>query len=242
VNIHPAPQGSPEWHEARLGIPTASQFHRIVTPAKLKPGSGAETYRMELLAEWVSGIASDAASGPFLERGTEQESHARGWYAFERDVEPVEVGLCLSDDGLVGASPDALVGEDGLLEIKTPGLAKHLGFLLAGPGREYALQIQGQLWVTGREWCDWVSFNPDPSIPSKLLRYPRVPEIQDALTKYIPEFVAELALAKSRLIARGVVPACDRAPVRSFADAEGIPEFVSDDEWESALNRLEIKA
>ena len=101
-----------------------------MTPKTRKPAKAATDYLNELIAEWMLGEPLDGASTGMMERGRDMEEEAIEWYAFVRDVDPQRVGLCLRDDGLVGASPDALVGEQGMLEIKCPGPKKHVSYLL----------------------------------------------------------------------------------------------------------------
>lgn len=221
-------QGTEGWRLARCGLPTSSNFHRIVTPAKLKPSSAQKGYAHELLAEWLTGIPTDSGSSAFMERGTEMEGRARGWYSFEYGVEVVEVGLCLSDDGRYGASPDGLVGEDVVLEIKCLSAAKHIGYLLDGPGTDHRLQRQGQLFVTGRPTSDLLAYNP--RIASRLVVEHADPDAQAALGEHVPRFCDELDKLKGRLRALGCVPACERAPVTSFAAAAGVPDDVSFDD------------
>ena len=153
-------QGSAEWIHARLGIPTASQFGRIVTPARKQLAAGRREYMAELIVEWVQGVPYDDFESEWTERGQALEPQAREYYGFECDMDPREVGLCLTDNGLAGATPDALVGDDGLLEIKCPMAKNHLLHLAGGvvPTKHIA-QVQGQLWVTGRKWCDWMSYH-----------------------------------------------------------------------------------
>lgn len=219
MKIYPNPQGTREWLNARLGIPTASRFSDIVTPSTLKASKSQTRYAHELLAGWLTGEPPDNAAGPFLERGTAFESQARDWYAFETDNSPVECGLCLTDDGKVGASPDALVGEYGLLEIKIPKASKHIGYVLDGPGKDHVLQIQGQILVAERDWLDFVSWNP--VIPKVLTRFERDDKVQAALAEHLPAFCESLDAMKQALRDRGCVPACERKPM-SFAEAEGI--------------------
>ena len=219
MKIHAAQQGTDEWLAARLGVPTSSQFSRILSPAKLKPSASASGYAHDLLAEWLTGLQTDTASSAFMQRGTDLEHRARDWYAVETDTEPVEVGLCLTDDGCVGASPDAMVGDDGLLEIKCPSAARHIGYLLDGPGNDYTMQIQGQLWVTGRSWCDFLTYNP--SIAPRIVRIDADPVVAVALSAALKSFVRRLQDAKDRLRGLGCVPACERAPM-SRAQIEGI--------------------
>ena len=233
MRTDPHEQGTPEWHAARLGIPTASAMHRVLTPKTLKPSGQRRGYMLELVAEWLTGEAGDSAAGAFLDRGIEMEERARNWYAIEFDKDPVECGLCLTDDGRIGASPDALVGEDGLLEIKCPKASKHVGYLLDGPGADYRLQVQTQLWVTGRAWLDFVSYNP--VIRSCVLRVEPDADVVAKLDEHLPAFCDELDALKARLRSDGHVPASERAP-RSLADLAGVSG--SDAEFDAVVDGL----
>ncbi len=191
-------QGSPEWVAARLGIPTASQFHRLITPAKLTASRQADAYMHELLCEHVLGEPMDGASSAFMERGTELEVEARSFYEFERGVDVETVGFCLRDDHLAGCSPDGLVDDEGLVEIKCLGAAKHLaGVLQAEPPTDYRLQLQGQLLVTGRAWVDLLLYSP--ALPSRIFRVERHHVALQALSEALMTFHAHLSTAKERL-------------------------------------------
>lgn len=205
------PQGSPEWFAARLGIPTASQFDRILTPKTRKPAAGAETYLHELLAEWLTGVPSGPEQRGFMERGSEMEEWAVGWYEFTREVSVRRVGTVLRDDRLVAGSPDALVGDDGGLEIKCPSASQHIANLLDGRERYYA-QAQGCLLLTGRRWWDVLSYHPE--IPAHVVRYERDEEYLTALAGALEGFVARLLAARERLCAMGCEP---RGLDRDFA-------------------------
>ena len=164
---HDFPQGSPEWLDARLGCASASNMARVVTESgklrKAKSGGGlsqgAETYLHELLAEWLIQMPVKAEANQYMERGTEMEDEAACWYAFEHGADVRTCGFFTTDCGRVGASPDRLVGSDGLLEIKVPGIVAHVANMLEMT-REYDIQVQTQLFVTGRKWCDLLSYNP----------------------------------------------------------------------------------
>ena len=211
------PQGSAEWIRARLGKPTASNFDRIITPKTRKPGASADKYMWQLLAEWLSGQSLDEYVSQYMERGTEMEEQAVRFYELQRDVETQLVGFCLRDDGLVGASPDRMVGDDGLLEIKCPALVTHIGYLLNPDGLDaYNCQAQGQLWITGRQWVDLLSYNPE--MPPSLVRYHRDEEFIAALEAAVNQFIERLAFAKERLIALGCTPAEARNQV-AWSDA-----------------------
>ena len=94
-------QGSTEWMMARLGIPTASRFDRLLTPKTRKPSASRDSYRAELVAEYLMGQPLDWGTSAWMERGTELEDEARRWYEMDRGVDVEQVGLVLRDDGLV---------------------------------------------------------------------------------------------------------------------------------------------
>lgn len=153
-------QGSDEWLESRLGRPTASNFGRLITPTG-KPSASAEGYINELVAQRITGEIPEFFKSEAMERGNELEPHAKAAYEFANDVEVVEVGLCLHDEFECGASPDGLIGEDGGIEIKCPLPHNHVAYLRAGEvPSKYIPQIQGCLWITGREWWDFMSYHP----------------------------------------------------------------------------------
>ena len=193
-------QGSREWDEARLGIPTASQFSRIVTPGG-KPSAQAEDYMGALLAEHFLGYPSEAFQSEWADRGKALEPEARRFYSFHRDVDPKSVGFCYRDDArIVGTSPDGLVGDDGLLELKCPMPGRHLVYLARGVvPKAYVMQVQGQLWVTGRAWVDFMSYCPE--LPPFIVRVAPEAKMQDALDAAIPAFVAQMLEARARLAA-----------------------------------------
>lgn len=210
MKIHPAAQGSEGWLRARLGIPTASCFDQIITPKTLKPSSSQAKLSYRLLAEWALGHPIDEWASPFTDRGHELEAEARAWYEASRDVAVEQVGLCLRDDGMVGASPDGLVGEGGLLEVKCLSAAEHVAALLGERDDDHRCQVQGQLLVTGRSWCDLLFFNP--VLPSRVVRVERDEAFLGALVPALDSFVARLAEARVALREAGVVPALEAPP------------------------------
>lgn len=209
-------QGSHEWHAARLGLPTASQFHRIISPKTLKPSESASGYLHELLAEWLLGVPLDSASSDFMERGKALEEQAVAWYELQRGVDAERVGFCLTDDRRAGCSPDRLVGEDGGLELKCPSPAVHVGYLLDGIAAKYLPQIHGAMWVTGRPWWDALSYHPD--LPPALVRIERDQDYIVPLSEAVTAFCDRLARAKDELKERGIEP---RRPQGEPADASG---------------------
>lgn len=201
-----AAQGTTEWVRARLGIPTASQYHRIMTPKKRQYAAGASTYRNELLAEWLLGRPLEDGSSGWMDRGTEMEAEARRWYAFDRDVEVVECGFVLRDDSATGGSPDGLVSTDGGVEIKVPAAKTHVGYLLDPKSlvEEYGSQVQGYMYLTGRQWFDVVSYNP--VLPSVVERVERDDVHCQALELVLASFTADLDECKERLAQHRVTP------------------------------------
>lgn len=152
-------QGSPEWLKCRLGVPTASCFGKILTPTG-KPSAQAVQYRRELIAERDTGEATYFEPTEWMQRGTELEGEARAWYEFDRGCEVQQVGFVLSDHGY-GCSPDGLVLDDGMAEIKAPKPSTHVGYVLDGKlPTTYKPQVQGQLLVCEAEWCDFISYLP----------------------------------------------------------------------------------
>ena len=160
MKIVQAEQRSEEWFAARRGIPSASNFAKIIT-TKGEPSKQAEKYMFRLAGEKVSGITEETYQSAAMIRGCEMEKEAREFYELIKGATVEEVGFCLTDDGKVGCSPDGLVGEDGLIEIKDPIASTQVAYLLKGVlPLEYFQQVQGQLYVTGRKWLDFISYYP----------------------------------------------------------------------------------
>jgi len=193
-------QGSREWIQARLGIPTASQFHRIISSKTMKPSASAGGYLYELVAERIIGESLDELVTAYMERGAALEDEAVKFYELQRNLDTERVGFCLRDDGRVGCSPDRLVGGDGGLEIKCPSAKTHVGYLIGEPQNEYRAQVQGCLWITGRDWWDWLSFHPD--MPPALIRFRRDEEFIAALDEAMSEFLGRLDGGVARVRAR----------------------------------------
>lgn len=191
-------QGSPEWLKARLGLPTASEFDQIITSGKLTPSASQARYRARLVAEKFLGHQLDEGGSGFMDRGTQLETEAAAWFELETGLNADPVGLCVTDAGDIGASPDRMIGTDGVLEIKCPSALTHTQYLLSGFD-DYRLQVQGQLWVTGREFAYQLSYHP--TIPPVLIRVERDPKVMKAFDKHLPAFVASLALARAKLYA-----------------------------------------
>jgi hypothetical protein len=155
-------QGSDAWFASRTGIATASCFSKVL--ATIKSGEAAErrNYRARLVVERLTGKPVPSFQTPAMKQGTEREPLARDAYMVRTGNLVQQVGFIRHDTLEAGGSPDGLIDTDGCLEIKSPELAAHLEYLrLPGPPAEYVPQIQGVLWLAERDYCDFVSFNPD---------------------------------------------------------------------------------
>jgi len=158
--ILPHEQRSEEWFAARLGLPTASQFGKIIT-ATGKKSAQFDGYANQLIAERITGEITQVTITEAMQRGTDLEPQARAWYELAPGETVVEVGLCLHDNINYGASPDGLIGDHGLLEIKCPMAKTMVEYLRDGVlPSAYVPQVQGQLWITDREWCDFLAWHP----------------------------------------------------------------------------------
>lgn len=197
-------QGSPEWITARIGIPTASQFSKILTPKTMKLSASADGYLCELVAEWMLGASLDDYRSDWMDRGIEMEESAVRYYELQRECDVEEVGLLLRDDGKVGCSPDRLVGDDGGLEIKCPSPAVHVANLLDMPSK-HMTQVQGALWITGRQWWDLLSYHPE--LPPALVRIPRNEGYIAALEMAVDQFIEKLEETREEMVRRGYVKA-----------------------------------
>lgn len=150
--VHNIEQGSAEWFAVRAGKPTASEYATVMAKGE---GKTRRAYLLRLAGEVTTGEPMENYSSQHMDRGKEQEAEVRDRYAFEQDVDPVRVGFIEDTDKRAGASPDALVGDDGMLEIKTALPHILIDKLLKGAfPPEHKAQTQGGLWIAQREWID----------------------------------------------------------------------------------------
>lgn len=159
MEIFTCDQGTPEWIQCRMGIPTASKFHTVMAKG-VKAGEASKTrrtYMLQLAGERITQLPAENYNNGYMNRGHEMEDQLRARYTFDSGLDVTQVGFIRNGDK--GASPDALVGSDGMLEIKTE--APHLlgERLLTKRGEippEHMAQLQGNLWVAERDWIDIV--------------------------------------------------------------------------------------
>lgn len=163
-------QGSEEWLQARIGKVTGSRIHDVMakTPSGKGWGATRDAYMAELIAERLSGQRYEKFKSASMARGNEVEDDARTAYAFRFDVDPIEIGFVPHPTiAMAGCSPDRLVGNDGLIEIKSPDTHTHIKTLTSESiSGTYMKQVQWELACTGRQWCDFVSY--DPRLPESM--------------------------------------------------------------------------
>ena len=191
-------QGTEEWSKARLGIPTASCFDKIVT-TKGEPSKQAQKYMWQLAAEKITGMSEDGFRSGWTQRGNDVEAEAREFYELLNNCEVQRVGVCYrNEDKKFSCSPDGLIGEDGGLEIKCPSASVHIGYLLDGKlPTEYFTQVQGNLFITGRQWWDFVSYSP--GIKPLIVRVSPDKEFISKLATSLDNFCNELEKITERL-------------------------------------------
>lgn len=191
-------QGSSEWIQARLGLPTASEFEELVTPKwEVKAGLGPTSYLYRKLAEKIMGFAINDASSFAMEQGSIAEHEARPFYEFVYETPIQTVGFITTDDGRIGCSPDGLIGDDNGIEIKCPQPHTHLQYLLeGGVPKAYLAQVHGAMLVTGRPRWTFLSYSRQ--FPPLIVEVKRDEKIQavlnEALEEFLERFDAKLAV------------------------------------------------
>ena len=190
-------QNTPEWHQERCGKATASRIADIIATTKSGPSASRKNYLAQLVAERLTGTVAESYTNAAMQWGKDTEEQARATYAFLKGVDvlkaPFVLHPAIPDSG---ASPDGFVGSDGLIEIKCPNTATHIETLLAGKiDAKYITQMQWQMACTGRQWCDFVSY--DPRMPEHLAiwvkRVPRDSAMIEELEGAVRLFLAEVA-------------------------------------------------
>lgn len=188
-------QGTEEWKQARLGKVTASRVADVIAKTKTGWGASRKNYAAELVAERLTGVPAESYTNAAMQWGLDTEPQARAAYAFFQDEEVEEIGFAVHPKiSLSGASPDGLVGDVGMVEIKCPNTATHIDTLLTKTvPAKYVTQMQWQMACTNREWCDFVSF--DPRMPEDLRLFVHrvkrddkmIAELETAVTEFLDE-------------------------------------------------------
>jgi predicted phage-related endonuclease len=220
IQIFTCEQGTEEWRKARAGIPTASRFSDVLAQGQ---GKTRRKYMMELLGEILTGEPMAEFGNAHTDRGHTMEDDARQLYSFDVAEPLSQVGFIRNS--FAGYSPDALVGEEGLLEIKTKLPHLQLEVLLKGEvPSDHVAQCQGALWVTGRKWLDFVSYWP--GLPLFVKRVYPDHDYQEKLAAAVAVFVAEL---------NALIATAGRMPTLR------LPRKVQEIDAETEFKPLEIK-
>jgi putative phage-type endonuclease len=189
-------QRSAEWFAARLGKVTASRVADVIAKTKSGYSASRANYMAELVCERLTGMQGESFSSAAMVWGTNTEPMARSAYESRMAELVEETGFVLHPTiSMAGASPDGLIGDDGLVEIKCPNTATHIDTLLSeGAPSKYMTQMQWQMACTGRKWCDFVSF--DPRMPEEMqmfvIRVERNDDVIIELEREVEKFLVEL--------------------------------------------------
>ena len=199
-------QGTDEWHQIRMGKVTASRVADILAKTKTGPSASRVNYLIQLAIQQVTGVIEESYTNDAMTWGIENEAQARVAYeiATQSFVDQVAF-VCHPAIKGFGASPDGLVGECGLVEIKCPQSATHWSYIKTNePPTRYYIQMQAQMACTGRQWCDFVSFDPRMPERSQLLiiRVPRnvefIAKMEAEIKEFLNEVEAEVNLMKGK--------------------------------------------
>lgn len=199
-------QRTAEWLSERCGRVTASCIYKVMARTKTGYGADRANYHAQLVAERLTGSPAENYTNSAMQWGIDTEDQARAMYSLEVGEEVTETGFHRHPTILFcGASPDGMVGERGLVELKCPNTATHISTLTgASIERKYLLQMQWQMECTGREWCDFASF--DPRLPDEMQLHVRRVERDETLLAEIREevvkFLTEVAETVEELSAK----------------------------------------
>ena len=190
ITVDNIQQLSPEWFAARCGIPSSSNFDKIVTSAGA-PSKQAQKYMYQLVAERITGFKETGYTNDTMKRGIELEGEARGLFEIITENDVKQVGLCYDDDKKYLCSPDGLLGDCGL-ELKNPLSHTHVSYLLNNQQlvKDYHHQVQGAMLVTG--FFHWWLMSHYPRLPPLIIKVERDALFCAALKKALDQFCADL--------------------------------------------------
>lgn len=197
-------QRSNEWYQARLGKATGSKFHDVCSFTRSGESASRRNYRYQLIAERLTGVVQPTYTSSAMQWGIDNEPVARLAYEMKTGYTVQEAGFLVSEilpDA--GISPDGLIGQDGGVEIKCPEIATHIETLTKNRiPEQYIEQIDGAMWVTGRKWWDFVSY--DPRLPEDLqlviIRRERNENAIQELESNLREFLNEVDIELMRIL------------------------------------------
>lgn len=181
-------QGTPEWFQSRLGRATASNFDKIVKMDG-KRSKQRDKYLYRIAGEMITGYPEDSYKSAIMQRGNDLEGEARSFYEYTTGQTVQTVGFC--DERYYGCSPDGLVGDDGMVQIKCPIMSTHVHYLIKNAlPPDYFQQVQGELFVTKRKWLDFVSYYP--GMKPLIVRVTPDREFQKKLKSELEDFYKDL--------------------------------------------------
>jgi putative phage-type endonuclease len=195
-------QGSTEWFAIRCGKATASRICDAIARTKTGWGASRANYMAELIIERLTGQPAERFTNAAMQWGTDKEPEARAAYEYQHECAVEQIGFVHHPSiAMSGASPDGLVGADGMVEIKCPNTATHLDTLLGQKVPEkYVTQMQWQMACTGRKWCDFVSY--DPRLPSHMQLFIKrierddkaIADMEQMVRDFLDEVAAKIAM------------------------------------------------
>jgi hypothetical protein len=190
MKIHNVDQGSPEWHALRCGVPTASEFSKILTPKEMKLSSQSPAYMYRLLGEWMTGHAQEMIETEYMQIGKELEERAVKAYCFQSECQVEQIGFVTTDCGRFGCSPDRfVVGAPRGVEIKThpQAIGVHVQAMVERAMSDaHKSQVQGCLWICEKEYWDLVSYTEE--LPTVIVRVGRDEKYIKALSAALGSF------------------------------------------------------
>jgi hypothetical protein len=197
---HHMEQNSEEWYAIRLGRATGSGFKNVLAKLKSGEASTRRNYRSQLICERLTGQRTETYTSAAMLWGKEWEGVAREAYETSVGVLIEQVGFAEHPYLMAGASPDGLIGDDGAVEIKCPLPATHIDALINGT-KGYVAEIQGGMWITGRQWCDFVSYSPlfPKHLQLVVERVPRDQEYINNLESEVAKFLTEMEVVLDKL-------------------------------------------
>lgn len=228
---------TPEWFALRRGMPTSSNFGKIITPAKGDYSAQAASYMHLLIAEIITGESHDKFPPSYwMERGALMEAEAASLYEFETGLRLEPGGFITDDAGRFGASPDRLVYDGqtlvGALEIKCPAPWTHVENLLkADIDRAYVPQVQGQMLLGGFEFVDWYSYHPQ--MPSVTIRTRRDDAYMAKLAAALDRFYGDMQAALDRLVAMGALA---EMPPKAMPEDDPIAAMLAGAAFDSTIS------
>ena len=177
-------QGSGLWHQLRLGKVTASNAHRLLTPAKF------HTFYLELLSERLTNVCIESYTSDAMQWGIDQEPFALEWYEKKMGCEITTCAFIELENLNAGCSPDALVGKEGMIQVKCPNPKGHIQYIIEGPTNEIITQMQFEMFCYEAKWNDFLSF--DPRYPGDLVGYVKRLLRDDALIKKLESLTTRM--------------------------------------------------